>query len=60
MLDDWWKYIKNLSGAQKIHSIMSANKGKVRAAGTGIRLFQLEHKFTLHPNVRAAEVSAGI
>ena len=39
---------------------MSANKGKVRAAGTGIRLFQLEHKFTLHPNVRAAEVSAGI
>ena len=39
---------------------MSANNGKVRAAGTGIRLFQLEYKFTLHPNVRAAEVSTAI
>ena len=32
MLDEWWKYIKTLPGTQKIHSVMSANNGKVIAA----------------------------
>ena len=57
MLDEQWKHIKTLPGTQKIHSIMSANDGKVRAAevSTGI-----SHHYTLFGNSKVSPLAPAV